>query len=144
MDPKEFSWTEDQQVTVKNPTKEDFNFKVHSKDYVVKAGKTVKMPGYIAWVYVYHIACQLAQNTNVRVDENKNKISEYIRWNEEGFRQSYFEKFVVGTEALVQEVIEEPEIEFDEVDDEGELDKEEVSNTPAVKPLRRKRRSNKK
>ena len=93
MNPKEFSWAEDQQVTVTNPTKNDYKFKVHSKDYQVNAGATAKMPGYIAWVYVYGLATQIAQDDNV-----------FNRWNEEGFRNKYYDMIVAGTDDIVQSV----------------------------------------
>lgn len=136
MKPKEFSWKEDQQVTVKNPTDKDFTFKVHSKDYTVGAGKTVRMPGYIAWMFVYHAACKLAQETNIVLDDNKNKTSDFSRWNEEGFRETYYDKFVVSVEELVQEVFEEPEIEFDEVADPKPV---QAPKSTAIQPMRRKR-----
>jgi len=100
MKPNEFSWKEDQQVTVTNPTKKDFTFKVHSKDYVVGAGQTAKMPGYIAWVYVYKLATQMAQAKK-----------DFIHWNEEGFRQKYYDKIVVEAEQAVQTFVPEPQIE---------------------------------
>ena len=159
MNPKEFGWAEDQQVTVKNPTQKDFTFKVHNKEYTVPAGKTVKMPGYIAWVYVYHISAQEAQNTNISVDDNKNKTSDFSRWNEEGFRQKYFTKFVSGTDSLIQTIEEiEPEdaADFEEVEDDepsnvtqAELEAEEIEKNgttsdgpakPAIQPMQRRKR----
>lgn len=98
MNPKEFSWTEDQQVTVTNPTSEDFKFKVHSKDYMLAAGRTAKMPGFIAWLYVYEQAVKMAQADKV-----------FPSWNEEGFRNKYYDKFVIGVDDLVQMIDEEPE-----------------------------------
>lgn len=100
MNPKEFSWGEDQQVTVTNPTKADYHFKVHSKDYVVDAGATVKMPGFMAWVYVYGLSSQMAQADK-----------EFMHWNEEGFRKQYYEKLVAGADDLVQAVEKQPQIE---------------------------------
>jgi hypothetical protein len=128
MNPKEFGWSEDQQVTVKNPTDVDFAFKVHNKDYVVPAQKTVKMPGYIAWVYVYHIS---VNDSQVHGD--------FHRWNEEGFRNTYFSKFVVGTDSLVQTVEEvEPEEDFEEVADEEEI--KVAPKATAVKPMKARKR----
>jgi hypothetical protein len=98
MDPKQFAWTEDQHVTVTNPTPEDYKFKVHSKEYQLGAGRSAKMPGYIAWVYVYGMASQLAQADGL-----------FNRWNEEGFRKEYFERLVVGIDEIVQDIQEEPE-----------------------------------
>lgn len=67
------------------------------------------MPGYIAWVYVYGLATQLAQADGV-----------FNRWNEEGFRQEYYDKLVSGVDAIVQSVEtveDEPEVTtFDEAD----------------------------
>lgn len=100
MNPKEFDWDESQQVTVTNPTKSDYPFKVHSKDYLVGAGETAKMPGFIAWVYVYGLATQMAQANN-----------EFFKWNEEGFRKKYYDKIVVDTEATVHAVVEQPKVE---------------------------------
>lgn len=97
MNPKEFGWEESQQVTVVNPTEDDFKFKVHNMDYEVKAGARVKMPGYIAWVYVYNMATKLCQE-----DGNFN------RWNEENYRPTYFKKVAVGADSLLQEIVEEP------------------------------------
>lgn len=100
MSPKEFDWSEDQQVTVTNPTKDDYTFKVHSKDYKVEAGATYKFPGFIAWVYVYGLATQMAQ-----ADKN------WIHWNEEGFRKQYYDKIVVGADGVVEKVEPEPLVE---------------------------------
>lgn len=109
MNPKDFGWTEDQQVTVTNPTSEDFNFKVHGKDYMLAAGKTAKMPGFIAWLYVYGQASKVVQT------EGK-----FARWNEEGFRKKYYDKFVVGVDELIQIVEDESDTgthTFDEDED---------------------------
>ncbi len=99
MNPKDFSWTESQTVTVINPTSEDFSFKVHNKDYMIGAGQTAKnVPGFVAWVYVYNQAVKAAQNDN-----------KFGSWNEEGFRQQYYEKFVVGVDASFEIVQEDSE-----------------------------------
>lgn len=104
MNPKEFKWSEDQQVTVVNPTKDDFKFMVHSKEYVIGAGRTAKMPGYIAWMYVYKLATKMAINAG-----------DFNRWNEEGFRNKYYDKLVAGTDEVVQTVELDPVVEtFDE------------------------------
>lgn len=97
MSPKDFWWDESQQVTVVNPTDKDYRFKVHNKDYQVGAGERVRMPGYIAWVYVYGMSTQLCQ-----ADNNFN------RWNEEGYRRTYYEKVAESTDDLIQAV--EPEV----------------------------------
>lgn len=93
MDPKEFPWTEDQQITVINPTAEIYKFKVHNKEYELGPGKSAKMPGYIAWVYVYGLASKLCQDDH-----------EWLRWNEEGFRQEYYEKVYTGADEVIQAV----------------------------------------
>lgn len=117
MNPLEFNWTEDQNVTVTNPTGEPYRFKVHNKDYELGAGKTARMPGYIAWVYVYGLATQLAQQDGV-----------FNRWNEEDFRPTYYNKLISGVDAVVQnvETVEpEPEVTtFDEADTNTELEPE--------------------
>jgi hypothetical protein len=133
MNPKEFSWTEDQQVTVTNPTSENYKFKVHGKEYELGAGRTAKMPGFMAWVYVYGLASQLAQADGV-----------FNRWNEEGFRQEYYERLVAGYDALVQTVEVEPQPVIETLD-EPELDEPEevdepapgtgVNYEPSVKPM---------
>jgi hypothetical protein len=107
MDPKEFNWGESQQVTVTNPTPNDYKFKVHSKDYELKAGETAKMPGFIAWVYVYGLATQMAQAAN-----------QWMHWNEEGFRKQYYDKIVIVADAVIEKVVVEPSIEtVDVIDD---------------------------
>jgi hypothetical protein len=60
MNPKEFGWSADQNITVQNPTKSPFTFQVHSKSYTVGAGETVRMPGFMAWLFVYNMAELLA------------------------------------------------------------------------------------
>lgn len=117
MKPKEFSWTEDQQVTVTNPTPVTHKFKVHSKEYELGAGKMAKMPGYIAWVYVYEMAVKMAQEDKV-----------FNRWNEEGFRKEYFEKLVSGVDPLMQavEIEEQPLVQT--------LDDEELPEEPVAEP----------
>ena len=107
MKPTEFSWTEDQQVTVTNPTADTYRFKVHNKDYELGAGQTAKMPGYIAWVYVYGLATQLAQADG-----------KFSSWNEEGFRQQYYEKLVAGADPIVQQVVVEPQSQVEVLDTE--------------------------
>lgn len=110
MDPKDFPWTEDQTVTVTNPTAESYKFKVHSKEYELGSGKSAKMPGYIAWVYVYGMASLLCQADR-----------EFMRWNEEGFRQTYYEKVYSGFDPVMEEIaVEEPSL-VQEVQDEPEV-----------------------
>lgn len=134
MKPTEFNWTEDQQVTVINPTEAPYKFKVHNKEYEVGAGKTVRMPGYIAWVYVYGLASKICQANG-----------EFNRWNEEGFRQTYFEQLVAGVDSVMQTVEpveEEPTVEtFDEVattpEEEGTTPEEDDSEPQtAVAPMK--------
>lgn len=103
MDPKDFDWSSDQQVTVTNPTAEDFAFKVYGKEYVVESGSTVKMPGYIAWIYTHKISVKEAQ-----------KDGGFINWNDKGSRQEYYRRFVIGSEELVQ--IAKPEPKFERLD----------------------------
>lgn len=98
MNPKDFPWTEDQQVTVTNPTADDFKFKVHGKEYMLATGKAAKMPGFIAWLYVYGQSVKMVQEDG-----------EFSRWNEEGFRKDYYDKFIVGVDDLVQIVEDESE-----------------------------------
>lgn len=120
MNPKEFAWSEDQQVTVTNPTGDDFKFLVHSKEYVVGAGQTAKMPGFIAWMYVYKLATKMAIDAG-----------DFIHWNEEGFRKTYYDKIVVGVDNVVQTVEQVPEVET--FGDESEDAPEEPLKT--VKPM---------
>lgn len=112
MDPKEFNWTEDQQVTVTNPTADVYNFQVHGKAYQLGSGKTAKMAGYIAWVYVYGMAGKLCQ-----------EAGEWARWNEENFRKEYYDKVVVGADETVQTV----EVQ----EDPGKVETFEADETPA-------------
>jgi len=100
MNPRDFEWKEDQSITVVNPTKDDFKFKVHSKDYMVAAGQTAKMPGYMAWMYVYKLATQMAI-----------KDKQFLHWNEEGFRQKYYDKLVIAADDVIQTVKPEPQVE---------------------------------
>lgn len=123
MNPKEFGWKEDQQITVTNPTKSDFKFQVHSKSYAVKAGQTAKMPGYIAWMYVYKLATQMAQ-------DNK----DFMHWNEEGFRQRYYDKIVVGADDVIQTLEPEPQVEAVETFDEP-VDVPPSDNPTNIKPM---------
>lgn len=131
MDPKEFSWKEDQQVTVTNPTAETYRFKVHNKEYALDAGKTAKMPGYMAWVYVYGLATQICQADK-----------QFARWNEEGFRQEYYEKLVSGVDAIMEPVAIEEKSPIETLDD--DIDSEEGAENPtnpdsaAVKPMKPK------
>jgi hypothetical protein len=113
MNPKEFGWTEYQQVTVTNPTSEDFRFKVHGKDYMLAAGRTAKMPGFIAWLYVYGQSVKMAQADGA-----------WPRWNEEGFRKTYFDKFMVGVDELISTGEEEPEPEVRTFGEEPETEEE--------------------
>lgn len=119
MNPKDFSWTEEQSVTVTNPTEKDYTFMVHSKPYVVKAGQTARMPGYIAWVYTYGLATQMSQADKT-----------WGRWNEEGFRNKYYDRIVVGADNVVEFVAPEPEVEV-ETFPEGKAPKEVKRGRPA-------------
>lgn len=125
MDPKDFTWTEDQQVTVSNPTAEDFRWKVHGKEYLLGAGKTAKMPGFIAWLYVYNQAVKAVQEDG-----------KFNRWNDEDFRPQYYERFVVGIDELVHEVAVEQEPEVTVFGD----DTDKLANEPVapkhVKPTK--------
>jgi hypothetical protein len=128
MNPKEFGWDESQQVTVTNPTGKDYRFKVHNKDYEVKAGQTVKMPGFIAWVYVYGLSTQIAQ------DENK-----FSHWNEEGFRQQYYTRLTQDVDNVIQVVETEPET-FEEDGEEMADDEASEETAEPEKVVRRRRR----
>lgn len=121
MNPQEFAWTEDQQVTVTNPTTETFKWKVHNKEYELGAGKTAKMPGYIAWVYVYGQAVKKVQADGF-----------FNCWNEEDFRPSYYDQFVVGADQLVQTVEEVQTPLVEELDDEPESPEESTDQAPEL------------
>lgn len=126
MNPKEFKWSEDQQVTVVNPTKDDFKFQVHSKEYVVEAGRMAKMPGYIAWMYVYKLATKMAT-----------EAGDFIRWNEEGFRDTYYDKLVAGTDDLIQKVEVQPVITQVDIAEDEEVVDEPVDNS-SIAPMKPK------
>lgn len=121
MDPKDFSWTEDQSVTVTNPTANPYKFMVHSKEYQLGAGQTAKMPGYIAWLYVYGLATQLAQADG-----------KWSRWNEEEFRQEYYQKLIAGVAPLVETIEVEPEPEVELLED--DLPEGGESYEPTLRP----------
>jgi hypothetical protein len=120
MNPKDFSWSEDQRVVVTNPTDKDYNFKVHNKDYTVKAGGSVKMPGFIAWKYVYDMAAQSAQDDG-----------DFVNWGVEGVRKQHFEKFVTSIEDTVQQVEDVKPVELETVSTPKET-KTEKDNTPKI------------
>lgn len=120
MDPKDFNWSSDQQVTVTNPTAEDFAFKVYGKEYVVESGSTVKMPGYIAWIYTHKISVKEAQ-----------RDGGFINWNDKGSRQEYYQRFVIGSEELVQ--VAKPEPKFERLD--KPVDEEDSTPTANDAPL---------
>lgn len=120
MDPKEFNWKAEQQVVVTNPTSKNFRFQVHSKWYEVGSAQTVKMPGFIAWSYVYKMAVGMAIT-----DKN------FKKWNEDGVHQTYYDKIVVSVEEVIQQVstVEEAvttfnaeDLDDDSLDDNGESD----------------------
>lgn len=121
MNPKEFSWSEDQQVTVTNPTEQPYIFKVHNKQYELGAHKTAKMPGFIAWVYVYGLSSQMCQ-----ADGN------FQRWNEEGYRQEYYEKLVKNIDSIMQVVEEEAEPLVNTFEEEDIDESDLPSNTPSA------------
>jgi hypothetical protein len=135
MNPKDFPWEADQQVTVTNPTGKPYEFKVHNKDYALGAGETAKMPGYIAWVYVYGLASLLCQ-----------EAKEFNRWNEEGFKQTYFEKVVIGADDVIEKIVVEPTVEVETVEtgtEDEESEEEEVAedaDTSAPTQLARRTR----
>lgn len=119
MNPNDFPWTEDQQVTVTNPTGESYKFKVHSKEYELAAGRSAKMPGYIAWIYVYGMASKLCQADD-----------EFPRWNEEGFRQTYYEKVYSGFDPIVEEIAVEEKPLVETLEDPAEDTRDLPTNTP--------------
>jgi flagellar biosynthesis GTPase FlhF len=94
MNPKEFGWSTDQNVTVKNPTSDDFKFRVHGKEYIIGAGETVRMPGFMAWLFVYNMAELLAQKNN----EYDN------RWIDETVRAKYYQEVIVKVDDLIQQI----------------------------------------
>lgn len=132
MKPEQFSWTEDQTVTVINPTKETHQFKVHNKAYEVGGGKSARMPGYMAWVFVYEMAVKLCQ------DDGK-----FNRWNEEEFRQEYFKLAVAGADPVLQDIqpVEEKPLVEPVEDDDTEEEGDEAEPKPGtgvnyeVKPM---------
>ena len=63
------------------------------------------MAGFIAWIYVYGQASKMAQADGV-----------FNRWNEEGFRQQYYDKFVAGMDSVVQVVEVAPQVEIQTYD----------------------------
>lgn len=101
MSPKDFDWTHDQTVVVSNPTEHDFRFSVHSKEYMIRAGKTAELPGYIAWSYVDGIARHVANEKGQGQD-----MIDPVK------RLEHFDKYIVGINELVREVAdeEEPEV----------------------------------
>lgn len=136
MNPKEFNWTADQQVVVINPTSKAFRFQVHSKWYEVPAGKTVKMPGFIAWSYVYKLAVEMAV-----------AAKDFDKWNEDGVHQEYYDKVVVSVEEIIQQVVEaekdvttfdDEETDPDSSAGEDESD-EETEDDERIEPMKQKR-----
>lgn len=122
MNPKEFSWTEDQQVTVTNPTDLPYKFKVHNKEYELGAHKTAKMPGYIAWVFVYGLSSQICQAEG-----------NFLRWNEEGYRQEYYDRLVKNVDSIMQAVEEEDEPAVNTFDEEDAEDPDDIpADTPTA------------
>lgn len=146
MDPKEFNWKAEQQVVVTNPTSKNFKFQVHSKWYEVGSAKTVKMPGFIAWAYVYKLAVQMAVSAG-----------DFDKWNEDGIHQKYYDKIVVSVEEVIQQVAtveegvktfesedlgddplgDEDESTEDETEESEETGDEDPSNS-GVKPMERR------
>jgi hypothetical protein len=120
MNPQEFPWTADQQVTVKNTTEHDHHFMVHGKSYLVRAHKASRFAGYIAWIYVYEMAVKQAQADG-----------KFESWNDEGFREPYYQKFVQKVDALAEEVPIEEDIEADTGD---EVDLEDTPEEPPNPP----------
>lgn len=121
MNPKEFDWDDSQQVTVTNPTAKNFKFKVYNKEYEVKSGQTVKMPGYHAMLFVHGLAMVMSQDDNV--------FSSMI---DEEFRQSYYNKLIVGRDEMMQTI--EPE----QFDDHNEETEESEVKTPVKRGRRPK------
>lgn len=83
------------------------------------------MPGYIAWLYVYGLATQLAQADGT-----------WYRWNEEEFRQEYYQKLIAGVAPIVETIEVEPQPEVEVVDDDSDNDLPEggESYEPTLKP----------
>lgn len=104
MNPKEFGWTADQHITVRNPLERDFTFQVHSKTYTVAKGEVVKMPGFMAWVFTDKLSVLLAQENG----DFENK------WGDEEVRKQYYAKVVVRQDDLIQKI--EPEEEPDPIE----------------------------
>lgn len=152
MNPKEFGWEANEQVTVINSTDEAFRFQVNAKLYEVGAGQKAKMAGHIAWLYCYKLAQKIALSTNIERDKDgRNKTSDFQHWNDEGFRQKLYNKLVVGRENAVTvisdeeepETFDEPPETFEDADETQEDDVTEpqegdVSTQTKVKPMKRK------
>lgn len=113
MNPKDFDWSESQQVTVTNPTAIAFTWQVHGKEYTLEAGQSASMPGYLAWVCVYGQACLAAQADK-----------KWDQWNDIPVRQEYYGKFVAGVQPLMQTVKVEKSLVETVDDDPGDIGKE--------------------
>lgn len=121
MNPKDFDWAENQQVTVTNPTAEPFTWQVHGKEYSLGPGLSASMPGYLAWVYVYNQATKMAQADK-----------KFDQWNDIPVRKEYFAKFVAGVQPIIQEVtVEKSLVETLDDTDTPELPTGGESYTPA-------------
>lgn len=130
MNPKEFNWTESQQITVTNPTAELFTWQVHGKKYELAAGQSASMPGYLAWLYVYGQACKKAQAAGM-----------WNRWNEEEIRKEYYEKFVAGVQPIMQSIEVEKSLvqavdDGDSSDDQSGSSSTDEINTPPIRGRR--------
>lgn len=86
----EYRFDNYKRVTVVNPRKEDYHFTVEGKPYSVKAGQKKRFPGYIATLYIKHMAKLVAQD--------ENRIQRII---EPQILGEYYKKLIIDVEDLV-------------------------------------------
>jgi len=111
-------------VKVKNIDTEDFNFRVAGKDYIVKAGSTASMPGYMA----NHFVSKLTDK--IMIDGKKE-----AQMNNELIRSNYYSKIDQGilndsikpVNETIVEASQRTSIELGEEGVKGELPEEDFS-----------------
>lgn len=94
--PNEFQskywFSNEQLVTVLNPKSEDFPFMVEMRNFMIKAGRSEKFPGFIANVYLNLMSKILAQ------DEDRLELM-----SDPNLMRHYFDRLIVTVESLVKE-----------------------------------------
>jgi hypothetical protein len=111
----------DSQVTLKNPTSEDFKWSASGKPYLLPAGAVRIYPGYVANLCVKHFVDKMMNEDSKKDPNVEKRMTNWLA------RAEYADKIIVKEDRVHEEINEGIEMEVDEG-----LDPDEVKEAPEV------------